>query len=396
MRVLLWLLAVSALAVALSLAMRGNDGYALFVLHPWRAEISLNLLAVLLIVVFAAGYFLLGVVWQTLRLPSHVRAFRERRRNEKGRAAALGAIQALFEGHFVKAEKLASGAIDLGATPGLASLLAARAAQRLREFVRRDQWLERAKEGDGEWRLARLMTTAELLLEERRFEEARAVLRELHASGPRHVATLLLLLRAEQGVADWEEVVRIAKLLENRNAMPPEALDSLRVNARIAMLSRKALDRADLERQWDDTPRSERVRPKIAAAAARAFMQLGDCRRAHRIIEEALERDWDGALALLYGECTDEDAHERLERAEKWLRERPGEAELLLTLGRLCVQRELWGKAQSYLEASLATQPTQAAHAALARLFERTGRADEANRHLRASADLGLKHHVVD
>jgi HemY protein len=47
MRGLLWLLVLSALAVALSLAMRGYGGYALFVLHPWRAEISLNLLAVL-------------------------------------------------------------------------------------------------------------------------------------------------------------------------------------------------------------------------------------------------------------------------------------------------------------------------------------------------------------
>src|SRR6266699_532113 len=233
MKGLLWLLVLSALAVALSLAMRGHGAYALFVLHPWRAEISLNLLAILLIVVLAAAYFLLRVVWHALRLPSHVRAFRERRRDEKGRAAALGAIQALFEGQFVRAEKLASGAAELGATPGLASLLAARAAQRLRQFGRRDQWLERAKEGDGEWRLARLMTAAELLLDERRFLEARAVLRELNAGRPRHVAALLLSLRAEQGMANWDEVLRVANLLEKREAMPPEALDSVRVNARV-------------------------------------------------------------------------------------------------------------------------------------------------------------------
>jgi HemY protein len=396
MKGLVWFLVLAALAVALSLALGGHGGYALFVLHPWRAEISLNLLAVFLIFAFAAGYFLLRVGWHALRLPSHVRAFRERRRGEKGRAAELGAIQALFEGQFVRAEKLASGASKLGAAPGLASLLAARAAQRLREFGRRDQWLERAKEGDGEWRLARLMTAAELLLDERRFVDARAVLRELNAGRPRHVAALLLSLRAEQGMANWEEVLRLASLLEKRDAMPPEALDSVRVNARVAILSRKIADRESLARHWEDTPRSERVRPKIAAAAARAFIELRDCRKAHRIIEEALEKDWDGALALLYGECTNEDAFERLERAERWLRERPGEAELLLTLGRLCVQRELWGKAQSYLEASLATQPTQAAHVALARLFESIGRTEEANRHFRASADLGSTQRALD
>jgi HemY protein len=388
MKALLGLLAVLVLAVALSLAMRGSGGYALFALPPWLIEISLNLFIILVFLGFAAGYLLVRLVSRTLGLPAHVRAFRDRRREEKGRTASMRAIQALFEGRFVRAEKLASEARELRATPGLASLIAARAAQRLRDFARRDQWLERAKEDDGDWRIARLMTTAELLLEERRFDEARAVLRELHANGPRHVATLLLLLRAEQGLGNWEEVVRIARLLEKRDAMPPEALEGIRLNARIALLGRKAHEPGGLAKHWDEIPQAERAHPKIAAAAARAFMQAGDCRVAHRIIEKALERDWDGGLALLYSECADDDALERIERAEGWLRERPGEAELLLTLGRLCVQRELWGKAQSYLEASLSTHSTPATHAALANLFDRIGRTEDANRHLRASAGV--------
>lgn len=388
MKGLLWLFVLAALAVALSLTLHGNGGYALFVLPPWRAEISLNFLALLVTLGFALGYLLVRTVWHILRLPSHVRAFRGRRRAEAGHAATLGAIQALFEGRFVRAEKLASKAIDLGAAPGLAGLLAARAAQRLRDFGRRDQWLERSNQGDGEWRVAQAMTRAELLLDERRFDEARSVLRELHAQGPRHVAALFLMLRAEQGMSNWEEVLHTANALEKHNAMPDEALDSVRTTAYVALLTHRPFDREGLVRQWESTPRSERVRPRIAAAGARAFMQLGDCRRAHRIIEEALERNWDGTLALLYGECVDRDALDRLERAEKWLKDRPGEAELLLTLGRLCVQRELWGKAQSYLEASLATQPTQAAHIALAKLYERLDRPAEAGRHFRASADL--------
>jgi HemY protein len=51
------------------------------------------------------------------------------------------------------------------------------------------------------------------------------------------------------------------------------------------------------------------------------------------------------------------------------------------------MQRGLWGKAQSYLEASLSARPCRAAHVALAKLFDRMGRTDEANRHLRASTD---------
>jgi len=386
MRGLLWILVVSVFAVALSLALQGSGGYALFVLHPWRAELPLNLLAVLLALVFLAAYFLIRLMSHTLGLPSRVRAFRKRRKDEKGRNALLGAIRALFEGNFERAEKLASGARDLGAASALASLLAARAAQRRRDFGRRNEWLERAK-GEESWRLARLVTEAESLLEERRFDEARKILRELHGEAPRHSGVLQLLLRAEQGLADWDGVLRILKLLEKKDLMPAETLDHLRVSARVSILSRKNLSAEDLARCWEEVPRSDRSRVAVATAAARAFMRSGDCRKAHRIIEDALEREWDGALVSLYGECIDEDALERLERAEKWLGEHPEDADLLLTLGQVCAQRPVWGKAQSYLEASLASKPSRAAHVALARLFDRIGRTEDADRHFREGAE---------
>jgi HemY protein len=390
MRALLALLAILALAVMLALALRSSNGYALFVVPPWRAELSLNLLIALTAAGSAAAYALVRFAVLVFRLPSRVRAFQERSRGEQGRTTLLQAIGALFEGRFVRAEKLASEARKLGAVPGLADLVAARAAQRLRDFNRRDRWLDSAKRNDREWRSARLMTTGELLLEERRFGEARTALRELQESGPRHVATLLLLLRAEQGLGNWEEVLKIARVLGKHDAMPPEALEGIRVSAHLALLTGESDDSQRLARYWSDIPQIERVHPKTAAAAAKAFARVGDARTARRVIEKALEHKWDGDLVLLYGETAGGDALERLERAETWLREQPGDAELLLTLGRLCLERGLWGKARSYLEASLSARPSSAAHNALANLFDRVGQVDEANRHLRAGAGMEI------
>jgi len=48
MKGLLWVLALFALAVGISLAAHFNEGYVLLVSPPYRAEISLNL-AILLI-----------------------------------------------------------------------------------------------------------------------------------------------------------------------------------------------------------------------------------------------------------------------------------------------------------------------------------------------------------
>ena len=68
----------------------------------------------------------------------------------------------------------------------------------------------------------------------------------------------------------------------------------------------------------------------------------------------------------------------------------PRDATLLLTLAQLCARQGLWGKAQSYVEASIAVDPTYAAHLEAAQLYERAGNADAANRHYRESLALAV------
>ena len=80
----------------------------------------------------------------------------------------------------------------------------------------------------------------------------------------------------------------------------------------------------------------------------------------------------------------------QIERAESWLAQQPKDAALLLTLGRLCSRQALWGKSQSYLEASLSVEPTYVAHLELARLHEKLGNAEAARRHYRESLELAL------
>ncbi len=398
MRGLFWVIAAFALAVGVTLALRANEGYALLVLPPYRVEVSLAFLVVLLIAGFFLVYSVVRMLAGIMGLPARVQAFRRRKREERAREAMFGALQALYEGRYSLAEKLSNKAWGLGVTqPQIApavSLVAARAAHRVRNSERRNFWLDRADQlrtGHGEdWSQAALTTRAELLLDQRDYEAARTVLRNLNESAAKHVAAQLLLLRAEQGLGHWVEVIRIARLLEKRSGLPPEALQSILVKARVALLQECADEPKRLQEQWREIPERERRQPVLAAAAARAYMQHGDCRSAHAIIEAALKNTWSANLALIYGECVSDDALARIERAEAWLREHPKEWPLLLTLGRLCAQRELWGKARSYIEASIGIQPTRAAHVALAEMFDRIGRTHDANRHFRTAAAADL------
>ncbi len=386
MRTLLWLLALFALAVGASLMLNYNDGYVLLVAPPYRAELSLSLAIVVLLAGFFAGYALLRVVTLTRSLPRRVRAFRERRQRDRTIETFYDAARLLFEGRFSQAMKKAEEAYSAGYAPALAALLAARSAQRLREPAKFREFLARARQNDARMQVACLMLEAEMHIELREYDEAIVVLKRLHEISGRHIAALRLELRAQQGRGNWDEVLRIARLLEKRSALAPELAREIKLEAHQRNIAAHRLDRPRLETYRKAMPARESS-SRIARAYAQALIELDAHDEARAAIEGELEREWDSALIRLYGLARGGDLAASIARADGWLPAHRDDPELLLALGRLCVAQRLWGKAQSYLEASLSLEDRREVRLELARLFEHTDRADAALPHYRAAAE---------
>jgi HemY protein len=387
MRWVFWILGLFALAVAVALALRFNAGYALLVWPPYRVELSLNLLLLLLIAGFAVAYLLLRFIFGAIELPAKVREFRERRRRENARATMLEALRAFFEGRYGRAEKAAASAMEAGETPALGAVLAAHAAHELRHFEQRDGYLARAGKLAPDDAAMRIIAEAHMLLDQHRFQDT---LIALQALPEKHTAALRLELKAQQQARNWEQTLPLIGQLERRGVFDAAQAGQLRRYAHSENLKRKALDRHALEDCWQKIPMQLKRDAKVAAAAAQCYMALGGCAQANQIIEQALEAEWDSELAGFYGECPGPDVIRQIERAEKWLKNNPRDAVLLLTLGKLCAQQGLWGKAQSYLEASVSVEPTYSAHLALAQLHDHLGNADAARRHYRESLELAV------
>jgi len=166
--------------------------------------------------------------------------------------------------------------------------------------------------------------------------------------------------------------------------------EQIRRHALSENLKRKVIDSHALEEAWKKIPAAEQRDGRIAAVAAQCFISLGNCAQARQVIENTLQENWDSELVALYAECPGDESVEQIERAEGWLPAHRDDAALLLTLGKLCAARELWGKAQSYLEASIAIEAGYAAHLALAQLQEKLGNGDAARRHYRESLELAV------
>lgn len=388
MRAALWAVILAAIAVGIALFARGSTGYVVIVAMDKRIELSVNMLVLLVVGGYFAFYFATRMVATLVAIPARVRAYRENRERTRLRAALNDALLAFFQGRYASAEKSAAAALAGEETKGVAAIIAARSAHELGRFSEREQFLEEAKGAAPEVDQARLTTLADLLVSQGRHEEALAVLKDLSARDSRNLRLLRLKLQAEQALRNWDEVLATVSALLKLGGIGPAEAASVRRAAHLGNLNRKAQDATALAAYWKQLPAEMRVEPAVAATAARYHLALGGNSEAQEIVEQALEREWNAGLVALYGETGGADALPQIERAEKWLRQHARDPALLLALGKLCMRQSLWGKAQSYIEASLALEPTHDGHMTLAALMEQIGKPQEAVLHFRKSAQL--------
>ena len=223
-------------------------------------------------------------------------------------------------------------------------------------------------------------------------EQALKTISNLRKSVLNDAALLGLLKQVCIDLEDWDELEKLLPTLD-RNKMLDET-ELLRLRQHIfaqrlhaAGIGRDAsLDRAQsldkLRRMWKKAPAEYQQAPALAARFARLALRQGGGKEAAAAIEYALAAQWNSDLIELYGSLPLGNDLRRLNLAEEWLDKHKEDAGLQLTLGRLCLRNELWGKAKEYLQASIGHQPTAAAHGEASRLLENLGESAAGKHHL--------------
>ena len=387
MKYLLWIIGLFAAAAALAIASQ-KPAYVQLVYPPYRIEVSFTVFITLSLLTFVLGYWLVRLANSFLSLPGQVREFRLERAQARARKLLDEMLGAFFEGRYADAEKAAERAIETGETSALHPIIAARSAHELHEFKKRDAYLaavEGRKIGDA---TMRLMTTTKFMLDQHDPDAALDALRELRDSGVKsHAGTLSLELKAQQQAGNWDEVLKLLEQLGKRKAIDADVAAQLRQQAWLKKI-RQQEDLAGLTVFLKNVPADIRRLSKFSATAASALIEHGGCEPARKLLTDSLNAQWDSELVALYGDCLSGDLVAQIEQAEKWLKLHDQEAGLLLALGKLCMHQKLWGKAQSYLDASISLTPSRAAYQALGQLAELLGKSDDASRYYQQAMQL--------
>ncbi len=351
-----------------------NNGYVLISFRGYTVEMSVPVLLFVLLLFYMA-IRILARIWHAPRqlgeLAARVRVERAGRQITRG-------FVALSEGKLTRGERLITKGAANSEAPLVNYLAAARTAQMQGDRSRRDGWLKMAYEQGDASRNAVLLTQAELQLADGEYEQARASLNRIRDDQPEHPQALKMLVQLHRREGDWGVVMELLPTLRRAKNVSPTQLDEWATEAHEALLGASDIDRGRIEELWLALPRNLRKSPRLIRARAKALVASRDTVSAEAEIAKALKQEWDDELVTIYGrmEPSNESAH--LKQIEAWLASRPEDPILLLAAGRACVRCELWGKARSYLESSIAIRPTPEAYRELGQLMLKLDERDAA------------------
>lgn len=380
MRAALWLLALFGIAAAVALFAGNNQGTITVFWPPWRVDLSLNLVLLLLAGTFVLLYAALRALAALFSLPHQARQWRVQQKERALHTALLDAMVQLMAGRFSRARRAAMAALAQERTLEaldvelpqarqlrvLSHLLAAESAQSLQDRAARDAHLQQALNESAErgglspeTREGVQLRSARWALEDRDPAAALARLQELPQGVQRRTLALRLHLKAARQENRTLEALQTARLLAKHRAFSESAARSIVRGLALELLS-GAHDAAQLVRAWDDLEPGERQMPEVAIHAAQRMVALhGDLAVARGWLLPVWERmashpEGLGAglrvklvLALEAGLASvDADWLARIEAAQ---RSDPRDATLQYLAGMACMKRQLWGKAQQLL-----------------------------------------------
>ena len=417
MRAALWLLALFGAAVAVALFAGNNQGTITVFWPPYRDDLSLNMVLVLLFAGFALLYAALRGTATLLELPGRARRWRRLQKERAMHGALLEALTQLLSGRFLRSRRAAESAVQqerrlaqIGEQLGhgrqlrtLAHLLAAEAAHALQDGEQRDAHLQQALDGlgqpdtalDAELRDGAQLRAARWALDERDAATALERLGELSSGAARRTLAQRVRLKAARLQHRTAEALDTARLLAKHRAFAPAAAASL-VRSLVLELINDARDTAQLERVWASLDAAERTTPDIAVRAARRLQELGgEPAQVRAWLLPVWERMAAGSAGAGAGAVPNLQSDEGarlvtvlqtslhgldapwLARIEAASRAQPGDARLLYLSALACMHRELWGKARQLLAqaAPQLADPALRANAwrALAALAEQQG-----------------------
>lgn len=362
---------VLILATGLGVIISQDPGYALFSYGHWTVEMPLWLSAFLIILMIALSLFTIWFIKTLFSGSDKVKLWWKKHQEKTARLQTYKGFLALAEGRWKNAEHYLIQSASNSDTPLINYLSAAQAAEEGNAPQRRDQYLQLALDAGAGSDMAIRLTQAQLQFKHGELEESVRNLQRLHINAPKHPKVLRLLCTLYEAMLDWPALYSLLPECRKTQVLSKDVLTRLEKKIYPALLPTYAAKGLKaLMAFWEQSPRYIQSNPLIVCDYAKLLTQQSAHHEAETLLRKTLKKKYHPSLMHLYGLTMGPSPKKQLTFAESWLPEYFTNPTVLLTLGRLCLVNQLWGKARDYLEKSLNLLPTAETYAELGSLME--------------------------
>lgn len=376
MKGLIWIIVLFAVAVGGALLIQNFPGDVYAHVGDYIVRMNLRLFVAGLILSVIILYFLTKFIFGVLAAPTKMSRFGSSRQSRKAVESLNLAGIAYFEGHYAKAAQEAAKVLNnkhAGDNRILALMIAAQSSNKMGDITKRDGYLHDMQTIlPAKAQLPRHLLLADVAINRKDYGVAEENL-QAAAQLDRNLPELLRLqlrmaIIKEHPLEILENVDKLQKFsaINTEEAMQFRhlAFKTLVENAKTASQLKDAIKRIP-----DEVKAS-----LLCVPIARQYEHLGLHQDAAAWVRSYYPHTHHVDLLSVFARSvrylSDAEQQKAIDIADGWLKSRPEDAELLMCLGELSASKQLWGKAQGYFEASIATKPTTHARLALAKVFD--------------------------
>ncbi|PTQ91071.1 heme biosynthesis protein HemY [Agitococcus lubricus] len=372
---LLLLLFSLLLGGGLALLFLADNGYVLIAWQQSSIEMSLALALLLMLlsvlILFSAIELLLGVFGVRILL----RKWLQRRRYQQAQQHFHKGLYWSSLAEYKQAEKAFARSAEF-ASEGLAAYLAAAdAAQQQGAIQRAEDYLQRAD--IPAHRIPVQMARIRLWMATGQWEVAASSLKLFYQHDRKQTIIAELLIEVLVKLQAWPDLIELLPLLTKTLAYqesPASLNDAYQRSMQWLVQTGSRVDKvATLKRLrdfWATIPNFAQQNIEIILSYAQAVVAIGFDEEAEDLIRSTLDQEWHNGLVELYGRLRYSQPEQSLAKAKEWLKKRPQNPVLLLTLGRLSMQNRLWDDAKAYFEQSLTLHKNTETYAEFVRLLQ--------------------------
>lgn len=378
MKQLIWIIVLFAIAIGLAMAAKTYSGNVFIVVENYLLRVNLHLFVIGLIAAVVVLYLLTQLLFGLLATPERMSRFGSKRQSRKAAEALNAAGLAFFEGKYQEAEQAAAKVLankEAGNNRILALMIGAHAADQSGNAELRQQYLADIARLPEKQQLSRYLLQAESALNQQNHAEVDTNLKAAAQINPRLTRLVQLQLRQAAAQGNALEILDKTDKLRRAGAMNESEAQGYTQHAYRSLLN-MASDNDSMKLALKRIP--DHIKDgALSVEIAEKYESLGLYAQAVNWVDNHYPRSRNAQLLPAFVESVrylDEHAQRKaIDTADSWLKDSPEDAKLLLHLGELAFGQQLWGKAQSYLEASLAVAPSNAARLALAKVLDQTG-----------------------